>query len=163
MSLANTSGFHSTDKTGPSTESRYPLIKRDMPVSSSRVVELLERRKKAEKDSNINNKLLLIGLTSLDKCQKTQKVLPEHPLLPLLPSFHLSVTQTMPALNFCPVLLSYQLQTQVFFCWDSEVGHCHQGVLLAWEWNPFGISHFYGRLSENVWDVRRQLLLWIEC
>ena len=112
-SLANTSGFHSTDKTGPSTESKYPLIERDMPESSSSRV--LERRKKAEgENENINNNILLIGLTSLDKCQKTQKVLPEHPLLPLMPSFHLSVTQTMPALNFCPVLLSYQLQTQVF-------------------------------------------------
>ena len=111
--MANTSGFHSTDKTGPSTESKYPLIERDIPESSSSRV--LERRKKAEgENENINNNILLIGLTSLDKCQKTQKVLPEHPLLPLMPSFHLSVTQTMPALNFCPVLLSYQLQTQVF-------------------------------------------------
>ena len=47
MSLANTSGFHLTDKTGPSTESKYPLIKRDIPVSSSSRV--LERRKKLRK------------------------------------------------------------------------------------------------------------------
>lgn len=55
-SLANTSGFHSTDKTGPSTESKYPLIERDMPVScSSRVLERRKKKQKAEKKISTTN------------------------------------------------------------------------------------------------------------